>query len=321
MEQRNPLISVVLCTYNRAELLGDALNSLLALSLAKANYEIVVVDNASTDETSAVVKAFQTQYSSPAIILVSESMQGLGYARNAGYKQAKGRYVAFIDDDCQATKDWLRIVLECFEQVQPQPWSVGGPIIPVYDVLKPAWFKDSYETDTWGESPRVLKRRESFTGCNMAFKKDMLEKYGGFDIRLDMKGECLALAGETDLYRRIWLSEGESCVFYYSPQAVMRHRIDPYKMDVLYQLKRAFSAGQESCVMAQIEPIYRRCLLFVGSIAFLFRYSVLAVLRIRPGRHWQNWAIEDLRPAAYNVGRLFSYCGIHMVFRQRKKAT
>lgn len=321
MEQKTPRISVVLCTYNRAQLLRTALDSLLSQSLEKSQYEIVVVDNASTDDTSDVVKGFQAQYSSPAIILLSEPTQGLGYARNTGYKQARGRYVAFIDDDCMAMKDWLQSLWDSFEHVHPQPSSVGGPIRPVYDVPKPAWFKDNYETDTWGESARVLKGRESFTGCNMAFRKDILEKYGGFDNRLDMKGDCLSLAGETDLYRRIWLLEGESCVLYYSPQAVILHRIDPYKMTVSYQLKRGFSSGQSSCAMTQMEPIFRRCLMFVGSIAFLLRYSALAALRARPGRNWRNWAIEELYPIAYNIGRISGFLGIYMVFRQRKTAT
>ena len=312
-----PKISVVLCTYNRSQLLRTALDSLVSQSLARSEYEIVVVDNASTDDTTTVVKGFQTQYSSSAIILVSESTQGLGYARNTGYKQARGRYVAFIDDDCVAAKDWLLTLLECFEQVQPQPWSVGGPIRPVYDAPKPAWFKDSYETDTWGESPRLLKRKESFTGCNMSFRKDIIEKFGGFDVSLDMKGECLSLAGETELYRRIWRFEGETCVLYYSPNMVMGHRIEPYKMTVSYQLKRAFIAGQVSYAMGQMESVLHRCALFFGSIALMIWQSAVALLRVRPGRKWRNWAIEELYPVASHCGRLLAFLGVRVMFRQR----
>jgi glucosyl-dolichyl phosphate glucuronosyltransferase len=302
-------------------MLRGVLDSLVTQSLTKSEYEIVVVDNASTDDTGAVVKTFQTQYSCPEIILVTEPTQGLGYARNTGYKNARGCYVAFIDDDCVATKDWLQTLLDCFQQVHPQPWSVGGIILPVYDDPKPSWFKDSYETDTWGDGPRVLKRGESFTGCNMSFRKDILEKYSGFDVRLGMKGPGLSLAEETDLYRRVWSAEGENCVFYYSPQAAMLHRIDPYKMTVSYHLKRAFSSGRSSYAMAQMEPILRRFVMFVGSIAFLLRHSALAVLRIRPERYWRNWAIEELYPIAYNIGRLSGFLGIDMVFRQRNTAT
>ncbi len=173
-------ISVVLCTYNRVELLQDALKSLLEQSLDKSLYELVVVDNASTDHTRDILKNYKLASIQPEIILLSEPNQGLDYARNTGWRHARGAYVAFIDDDCMATKDWLQSLWNCFEHVHPSPWSVGGPIMPVYDAPKPIWFKDSYETSAWGEQPRLLKRRESFTGCNMAFRKDILKKYGGF---------------------------------------------------------------------------------------------------------------------------------------------
>src|SRR5262249_12305360 len=161
--------------------------SLVEQSLQKSMYEIVVVDNGSTDETVAVVKEFQIPF--PTIVLVSEPIQGLGHARNTGFKHARGRYAAFIDDDCLAVKDWLQNVLDCYEQVRPEPWGVGGLIVPIYNAPKPAWFKDSYETDSWGEQPRFLRKGESFTGCNMSFKKGIIEQYGGFDARLDMKGD------------------------------------------------------------------------------------------------------------------------------------
>ena len=106
-------------------MLRRSIKSLINQSAVKTDYEIVVVDNASTDETRTVINNFQAQYSSPAIILLSELTQGLGHARNTGYKNARGRYVAFIDDDCVATKDWLQALLGCYERVQPEPWSVG----------------------------------------------------------------------------------------------------------------------------------------------------------------------------------------------------
>jgi glucosyl-dolichyl phosphate glucuronosyltransferase len=299
-------------------MLRAAIESLLNQSLAKPDYEIVVVDNASTDDTCAVVKGYQVQYSSPEIILVPELRQGLGYARNTGYKQARGRYVAFIDDDCVATKDWLQSLLNSYEHVEPTPWSVGGVVMPEYAEPKPEWFKDSYETDTWGDQPRFLKRGESFTGCNMSFRKDVIERFGGFDVELGMKGESLALAEETKLYRRIWSAEGEPPVLYYTPRAMVHHTIDPYKMTVSYQLKRAFIAGQVSYAMGQMESVFHRCVLFFGSIALMIWQSAMALLRMRPGRKWRNWAIEELYPVASHCGRLLAFLGVRLMFRQRR---
>lgn len=317
MTLNSPLISVVLCTHNRASVLPNALTSLLTQTLEQLAYEIIVVDNASTDGTCAVTKEIQAHFPVVAIRLVYEPIQGLGHARNAGWANARSRYVAFIDDDCIAERSWLQTILECYQQLQPEPWSVGGKIIPVYDAPKPSWFKDAYETDTWGEQARVLKEGESFTGCNMSWRKDILEYYGGFDVTYDMKGESLLLAGDTELYRRIWSGNADNCFFYYTPQAIMHHTIDPYKMTVSYQLKRAFMSGQASCAMAQLESLLHKSVLFFGSIAQLMWKSLLALSRIRPRHDWRNWAVEELHPVMSHCGRFMAFLGVRTSFRQR----
>src|SRR5262249_12303088 len=147
-------------------------------------------------------------------------------------------------------------------------------------------------------------------GCNMSFKKGIIEQYGGFDAGLDMKGDCLSLAGETELYRRIWSATGTTCIFYYSPRAVIHHVIDPYKMTVSYQLKRAITAGQVSYAMSQAESAFRRSVLFFGSIVMLVWQSIVALTHIRPGRKCPNWAIEELYPVASHCGRLLAYFGV-----------
>lgn len=318
MIPNRPLISAVLCTHNRANLLPNVLSSLLSQSLDRSAYEIIVVDNASTDNTPAVIGRIQEEHSSSVPIrLVYEPIQGLGYARNTGWSNARSRYVAFIDDDCVATRNWLRIILECYQQLLPEPWSVGGKIIPVYHGSRPLWFKDSYETDTWGDQPRVLKKAESFTGCNMSWRKDILEDQGGFDVKYDMRGSSLLLAGDTELYRRIWSTRGNDCCFFYAPNAVIHHNIDPYKMTVSYQLKRAFMAGQASHAMAQLESLSLKGLICFGSMTLIFWKSLVALFRMRPTRSWRNWAVEELYPIMSHCGRLAGFLGIRVKFRQR----
>lgn len=318
--KRQPVLSIILCTYNRADLLHDAIKSLLEQSIDKSLYEIVIVDNASTDHTRRVVEAYQCAQSAPTITLISEPVQGLGYARNTGCQHAAGIYFAFMDDDCVATDNWLEILLDCYERVNPSPWGVGGAVIPVYDKSKPEWFKDSYETDTWGDDPRFLAKGESFTGCNMSFRKGVIEKFGGFDVELGMKGMGLALAEDTKLFRNIWSKEGDQQLFYYTPRAIVHHRIDPYKMTVLYRLKRAYSAGQASWTMAQTESFSRRLVLCVGSVGLMLWYAVRAVLLLRP-RHLQTWAVEEVSPLVSNIGRVFASLGLRKVFRQRNTGT
>jgi glycosyltransferase involved in cell wall biosynthesis len=225
-------------------MLRKSLESVLHQSLVKSDYEIVVVDNASTDNTAEVIKEFEAKYSPSIIIPVYEPRQGLAYARNTGCERATCRYLAFIDDDCLAEADWLHVLLDSYERIQPSPIGVGGIVTPIYDDRRPKWFKESYESDTWGNQPRFLEEGESFTGCNMSFRKEVISKRGGFNVELGMVGENLALAEETELFRRIWATEGKDSALYYTPRAVVRHDIDPHKMTVSYQLKRFYTSGR-----------------------------------------------------------------------------
>jgi len=168
-------ISVVICTYNRAELLNGALKSLVEQSLDPECSDIIVVDNVSTDNTQEVVKTFQELYPKHTITRVYEPRQGLGYARKSGFKNARGRYVAYIDDDALAGHDWLKNVLEFFTSVKPTPVCLGGPIFPFYKTSNPKWFKDADETRKWGDQPRCLKPGESFSGSNMIWSKKFLK--------------------------------------------------------------------------------------------------------------------------------------------------
>lgn len=316
MMRDGPSISVVLCTYNRAGMLRAALDSLASQSLRKPAYEVLIVDNASTDTTRNVVEAFTSDNPNVSVEYIYEPTQGLGYARNTGWRIARGTYIAFIDDDCMADMNWLSMLLDSFEHTDPKPMSVGGMVVPVYDEQKPPWFKDSYETDSWGTSPRFLVRGESFTGCNMAFRKEVLVHYGGFDTALAMKGEVIGLAEETELFRRMWSGEGDKAVHYYVPDAVVHHRIYGHKMTVSYRLQRAFSTGQASWDMEKMQPQIRRLMVLGGSIGLVVWHGLKALPGFR-ARQWQSWAVEALYPVAANLGRISAAFRVRVEFLQR----
>jgi hypothetical protein len=151
----------------------------------------------------------------------------------------------------------------------------------------------------------------------MSFRKEVLEHFGGFSHNYGMIGDNLALAEETILFRHIWSRDKERALFYYTPRAVVYHCIDPYKMTVAYQLKRALMAGQASCAMAYSEPLFRRSILFGGSFALLIFKACLALFRVRRRRRWQNWAVEELGSVASHCGRLLAFFNVKLTLRQR----
>ncbi len=298
-------------------MLTTALKSLLQQTLSGDVFEIIVVDNGSTDATLQNVREFQDMNQISNIVLVREERLGLGYARNTGFHRAEGTYVAFLDDDARADKDWLRLAIDSFVHVNPTPLVVGGPIFPFYDdSVKPAWFKDEYEIRTWGQEPRFLSRGESFSGSNIILKKDIIEKYGGFDVQVGMKGSRLSVGEETNLFKTIWRHNSHASVFYYSPHLVIYHAVPAYKMTVSYQLKRAFVGGQ-ACSLNEPVAFLGRSKYLLKIIFSLAKLSVLLLVRLRSYSTWQNWAVESLAPILVEMGRFMACLGFHIPVRQR----
>jgi len=309
-------ISVVICTYNRAELLNGALKSLVEQSLDLECYEIIVVDNVSTDNTPEVVNTFQEMYPKHTITRVYEPRQGLGYARNTGFKNARGRYVAYIDDDALAGHDWLKTALELFENVKPTPFSVGGPILPFYNTPKPIWFKDEYETRHWGDQERCLRPGESFSGSNMIWEKEFLQTFGGFDVRVGVKGVYLSLGEETRLFRHVW-SLLPDPIFFYSPKLLVRHLVSPCKMTVFYRWKRSFVEGQISGSQRITKGLLDRMRFLARRLRILFKIGWRTFRKIGSHDHLENWLVEEGRDIFSQIGIIFGAIGFLIRVRQR----
>jgi len=312
-------ISVVVCTYNRADTLNRCLESLVQQSLDKDLYEVILVNNASTDDTPEVLEELLVKHRKYHLVRIDEPRLGLAHARNEGFRYAKGSYVAFMDDDARADKDWLELALDCFEHVKPTPLVVGGPIFPFYEGPKPAWFKDEAEIRTWGETPRFLKNGESFSGSNMIFRREVIEKYGGFNAAVGMKGEYLSVGEETSIFEKIWQYNSEPKVLYYLPQLTVFHAVPNYKLTVPYRLKRAFATGQAWNLRHGHKSLRRRLQLLMGILVSIARVAGSALRQRKEYPAYQNWIIERLAPVAVEIGRLAGCLGLFIPVRQRPR--
>lgn len=310
-----PLISVVICTYNRADLLSGALDSLLQQSLDQSQFEIIVVDNNSTDSTPDVVAQY---LSYPHIRYIHEASQGLAHARNRGYKEARGRYVAYLDDDARADPEWLRSILDIFDNIVPEPLAVGGPIYPFYLSQKPEWFKDEYEIRSWGDKPRFLVPNESFSGSNMIFTKAVLEQFGGFNTHVGVNGITLSVGEETSLFLKLWENYSGQNIFYYSPDVKISHYAPSEKMNVTYALKRSFASGQSAVRMLGFDSISRkrRAKLFCYSGISVVYLALKAVFKLPKYRRYQNWIFECGTPICERIGIILDLLGLHVPVNQ-----
>lgn len=239
---RRPLISVVVCTYNRAELLRDVIQDICNQTLDRSLYEIVVVDNNSTDHTRDTIEVFQAKH---CIHYVREQQQGLAYARNRGWQEARGTYVAYTDDDCRIPTDWLDIAYNVIRTHNPRVF--GGPYHPFYLSPKPAWFKDEYGAHEEGHAIRAisLAHGEELTGANLCIERKLLSELGGFDTTLGMRGHEIGYGEETDLQWRIHTDKPEVEVVYV-PELEVYHLVPPHKMTLHWYIRQRFCSGRDS---------------------------------------------------------------------------
>src|SRR5687768_11694504 len=121
-------ISVVISTYNRCEMLGMALERLLAQQSQGVSYEVIVVDNNSTDRTREVVESF-VNGGHPNLRYVFEPKQGVSYGRNTGIACSSAEIIAFTDDDVRVGQGWINNMKRAFDEY-PEVDFVGGPILP-----------------------------------------------------------------------------------------------------------------------------------------------------------------------------------------------
>jgi glycosyltransferase involved in cell wall biosynthesis len=234
-------ISVVICTYNRADLLKIAIDSLLKQSLDAAEFEILIIDNNSKDTTQRVGSAYAKNHKNVTYFL--EEKVGLSHARNRGYLEAKGNYVAYADDDCNLPIDWL---LNAKNVILDNDFAVlGGPVYPFYIDRKPSWYKDIYELYEFGNVARFLNNDELLIGCNIIFRKDVLYQFNGFNPEFGMTGNTIGYAEEADLQIRIRTALLNEAIFY-DPQLYVNHLVRFEKTTLAWLIKSFYARGKHN---------------------------------------------------------------------------
>jgi glycosyltransferase involved in cell wall biosynthesis len=243
-------ISSIICTHNGQKVLGKAIQSLVNQTLAKEDYEILVVDNGSTDNTCEIASQFQNQ---PNLRYIFESKLGLSHARNTGYKEARGDIIAYLDDDAIACSKWLELIVEVFQTV-PNVGAVGGKVNPIWEVDPPTWINDFMQRYlsvlNWSETPIVLDDSKYLVGANISFQRKNLEKFSGFSTNLGRKGKNLISSEETELVNKI---KGDGQSIFYHPEISVNHLVPAARMNSSWFRRRWFTQGISSAILYRSE--------------------------------------------------------------------
>lgn len=237
-------ISVIVCTYNRCRTLATALESLAAQEMpASVEWEVVVVDNNSRDQTREVVEALCLR-EPQRFRYVFESKQGLSNARNRGITEARGAVLAFTDDDVTLDSKWLRSLTAPFSD---DSWmGAGGRVRPERAFEPPDWLSTS---NRYALAPLAMfdlgdqagELGEPPFGANMAFRREMFDKYGVFRADLGRCGDSMLSNEDTEFGGRLLVGKER---LRYEPSAVVFHPVPENRVKKQYFLRWWFDKAR-----------------------------------------------------------------------------
>jgi glycosyltransferase involved in cell wall biosynthesis len=238
-------LSIIIPSHNRAALVTQAVRSAFALCYPAERYEIIVVDNASTDSTPEMVEALQEEARGKVLRYVREDSLGLQNARHAGARAAKGKILLFTDDDATFDRGWARAHAEAFARHKEMVAS-GGPVRPIWETDPPQWLLDYISESKIFPILSLMEPHTEFCinlngfffGVNMAIRRDILFELGGFNP--ESFGDIWLGDGETGLNRKLWK---RGLLIGYVPDAVVYHHIPPERMTVDYFRRRMANEG------------------------------------------------------------------------------
>lgn len=278
-------VSVIICTWNRAKSLAAVLTSLEASTTPEGlEWEVLLVDNNSRDDTRAVCESFVKRNGSRFRYLF-EGQQGKSNALNAGIRQAHGDIIALTDDDVSIHPDWVAQIYDAFQKFECA--GVGGRIVPVWTCQQPSWIDldGPFHHIAFGGIVRFEKGdapiplSSTATGANMAFRRSIVEKYGPF--RTDLSGNHAdsrrlgdLLGGEDTEYCRRLMLGGERLM--YVPAAIVYHPVEQHRTTRKYLQSFAFHYGRW---MVRVDGMPEGMKTYFGFPRYLFPITLKFLLK------------------------------------------
>ena len=277
-----PKLSVILPTFNRANALKRALAALRRQSVMPGEYEVVVVDNNSTDGTAGVVALFEDRR----IRLIDEPRQGLSYARNAGLAAARAPIVAFTDDDVEVAPDWVETILTTLAR-HPHVDGLGGRVLPAWPNGRPRWLTREHwaplALQDHGDARRLFDRSApiGLIGANLAFRREVFERVGPFSPSVQRVKDGIGSTEDHELLVRLYESGGRML---YQPKLLVMARVPGDRCDRRYHRRWHEGHGRFHALMRLPEMERARVTPF-GVPGHLLREAAQTLAA------WTRWAL------------------------------
>ncbi len=301
----SPSLSIIVATYNRAHILSHCLQSLVEQNVPQDTFEVIVINNNSSDNTQEIVQCFCGKIKN--LKLIEEKKQGLSHARNAGIAAAQTPWIASLDDDAKAHTNWVQTILE---EIEKDTFDCfGGPYLAWHHYgPAPHWFSSEWETSKnrfnfYGILPE--KSGLHPTGGNCVFRKKLVEDMGGFDTNLGMTGNTCAYGEETQLFENM---RNAGFRLGSVPSLLIDHCVLPHKYTLKWRIHSAYAHGYS---LPSIEPEYATLKLLPRRLAGIFKRIIFIPMKLRQeikAKHaWQRIFLESSYDLIWSIG-LFMAC-------------
>jgi glycosyltransferase involved in cell wall biosynthesis len=292
------ILTVIVCTYNRSHLLVDCINSIINQSVSCGNYNILIVDNNSTDKTEQVLAGYSKNHSN--FIYVKEVQQGISFARNRGALEAHSMWLAFLDDDSLAHYDFVEKALEIIALNRFD--CFGGIYHPWYKYGKPKWIHPDFGRKIPLSDTICEIHSSKLDGGIFAIKREVLLNVGMFNDSMGMKGNMIAYGEETLLQQKL-LENGYKSGF--SPFWQMDHLVAKYKLSIWWHLRAEFAKGRDSMILQGISPIQWS---FIDKLKFIIHTIILqskkSINKLPEKSYYiQNALFDIFQPICFRFGQ------------------
>jgi GT2 family glycosyltransferase len=287
------MLSVIVATAYRMKALRDCLESLSKQTLARDEFEVIVINN--IPESDGLIRpVVESMRADLPIQYAIEARNGLSFSRNLGISMARGDILVFIDDDAVAEPRWLAEILELYE-TYPQAAAVGGRIDLFWESLCPEWLDRSLfgylgELD-YGDKTLRINPDQRLGGGNFSIKREWLERCGGFSPRLGRNQRSLLSGEEVELLLRVQELGGEC---YYVPSALVYHPAPISRLNKKFFRQRVYWGARSAVRVDQLHtPAQIQQRLMAGVLRFPY-HSLRSVWYSMTGRRasaflWESY--------------------------------
>jgi glycosyltransferase involved in cell wall biosynthesis len=291
-----PEISVIICSYNRADYIIGAVESLNQQTLDKTKFEVFVVDNNSIDNTGELVQDYIHRNPELDLHYLTESRQGASFARNTGASFARSPLLCFMDDDAIAERHYLERILKFFS-THNDVTGLGGRIIPKYIPEEPKWMSHFVSSLVgnfdYASNQTVFKEGKYPLESNMIVSKQDFDSIGGFNTDLPGVKGTLRIGGEgKDFFLRL---QSLNKKIYYDPQIIVEHIVEVKKLTphYMYRVASGIGRGERVRTLAISKWSYVKKI-----IEYLYKLSgsfVLGLVYAIKGKPAQSWPVIKFR--------------------------